>query len=61
MGRMAHHTPQSFAAEVDRQMTEYDCLPDTAIENVRDDLLARGTDAATVRNLMDAHFTYRTT
>ena len=53
-------TPQAFAAEVDRQIAEYECLSDTAIENVRDDMLARGANAALVGSLMDDHFRYRT-
>lgn len=58
---MTAHTPQTFAAEVDRQILEYGCVSDDAIGNVRDDLqFNHGMSVEDVQHLAIDHFQYRT-
>jgi len=52
-------TPQECAAEIDRQIAEYDCLSSDATENVEDELtLTIGRPAA--HALVLSSFRYRT-
>ena len=53
-------TAQEFAAEVDRQIVEYGCVSDEAIENVSDDLrYNHGMTVEEVDVLAWNHFNYR--
>ena len=53
-------TAQEFAAEVDRQIVEYGCVSDEAIEKVSDDLrYNHGMTVEEVDVLAWNHFNYR--
>jgi hypothetical protein len=54
------NTAETFAREVDRQIEEYGCVSDEAIENVMDDLIYnQHVDRSIVQMLADGHFNYR--